>query len=210
MKSLDALTILNDLSSSQKGMFTAAQAKAAGVDRLSLSRLAHYGQIERIAHGVYRSSAAPSFREDRVYAAWLWLDPSVMAYERPRNATDCVASLATAAWLQDLGELNPEPITFTCPARKQTKRSDIKLAKGKLSDAEVTVISGIPVTTPVRTVIDLLDEGEDLSLVSGVLRDAAARNESIETADFASRVDERAKHYGFASGFTLYDYLRKG
>ena len=59
-------------------MFTTAQAEALGVDRMKLSRLASHGQIERIAHGVYRAASAQTVRKEDIYATWLALNP-----ERP-------------------------------------------------------------------------------------------------------------------------------
>ena len=79
MKALDALNILNDLSASQQGVFTVAQARNLGIERLTLFRLEAHNQIERITHGVYRSCAAPSFREEDVWAAWLTLYPATPA-----------------------------------------------------------------------------------------------------------------------------------
>ena len=107
MKALDALNITDDLAASQRGLLTSAQAHAAGVGRMELSRLAASGHLERIARGVYRASGAPSMREEAVWAAWLSMDPGVMSYDRDPLA--CAVSHNTAAWLMGLGELEPEP-----------------------------------------------------------------------------------------------------
>lgn len=210
MKALNALNILNDIAASQRGMFTSAQARNSGVDRLSLSRLESKGQIERIIHGVYRSCAAPPFREDEVWAMWLALNPESFAWERPRDGSESVASHATAAWLLELGTLNPNPITFTLPSRKQTRRQGVKLTRGCVTPEEVTTIAGIPVTTPARTVLDLLDDGEDLSLAADVLRDAVAKDKRTSETLFASKVDTRGKRYGLPPTQSLYKRLTEG
>ena len=54
-------------------------------------------------------------REEAVWAAWLSMDPGVMSYDRDPLA--CTVSHNTAAWLMGLGELEPEPVTLTCPVR---------------------------------------------------------------------------------------------
>ena len=126
MKKQDAQNILNDLTASQQGVLTTAQARSLGIERLVLSRLETHGQIERIAHGVYRSCAAPSFREGDVWAAWLALYPRAPAWERRRDGSQGAASHGTAAWLLQLGELNPAPMTFILPIRKQTRRDTLK------------------------------------------------------------------------------------
>lgn len=163
MKALDALNIINDLASSQKGLFTAAQTTALGIDRMSLSRLAAHGQIEPVARGVFKAAAAPSIRGEDVYAAWLATDPTSPAYLRPPSGNVCVASLGTAAWLHGLGELKPEPITFSYPDRKQTRNPSVRFLRRSLPADDVCIAEGIPTTTPRRTILDLLDYGEDLS-----------------------------------------------
>ncbi|MGI6033045.1 MAG: type IV toxin-antitoxin system AbiEi family antitoxin domain-containing protein [Coriobacteriales bacterium] len=207
MKALDALNIINDISSSQKGLFTSAQTTSLGIDRMTLSRLAAHGQIEPIARGVYKAAAAPTIREEDVYAAWLATDPATPSYLRPLDASTCVASLGTAAWLHGLGELKPEPITFSCSKRKQSRNASVRFLKRTLPNTDVCTVAGIPATTPARTILDLLDYGEDLSLVASVLRDAEQADSTMEIGD---EVNSRAAKCGFGKKFDLYAYLRKG
>lgn len=205
MKALEALTILGDFCASQRGMFTSAQAQSAGVGRMTLSRLADGGQIEQVLRGVYRAAAAPVVREEDVYAAWLATDPAVPAWERPVDGTGCTASLNTAAWLHGLGELKPEPLTFSCPKRRQTRNPNLRFLRRNLEAVDVSVVGGIPVTTPARTVLDLIDYGEDLSLVASVMADAEVDGRCSGLRD---EVDRRAVRRGFADGFPLYSYLK--
>lgn len=204
MKALEALNILSDLCSSQRGLFTTAQAFAAGVNRMTISRLAKHGQIERVAHGVYRSSAAPYTREEDVYAAWLSTDPAKPAWERHIDETGCTASLGTAAWLFGFGELKPEPITFSCAKRKQTSNHRWRYLKRQLKSEDILIVAGIPTTTPARTVLDLIDYGEDLSLISSVLADAMRQDPAL---DLKSKIDARGERRGFDRGASLYDYI---
>lgn len=207
MKAFDALNILNDISSSQRGLFTAAQATGLGVDRMSLSRLAARGQIEPITRGVFRAAGAPVIREEDVYAAWLATSPATPAYLRPLDASDCVAALGTAAWLYGFGELKPEPITFSCPRRKQSRSASIRFLKRWLPNEDVALVAGIPATTPRRTILDLLDYSEDLSLVASVLCDAEDADAAM---DIGAEINMRAEGLGFARGFDLYSHLKKG
>lgn len=207
MKSLDVLNILNDLSASQQGVFTAAQARGLGVERLALSRLEAHGQIERITHGVYRSCAAPSFREEDAWAAWLALYPETPAWERRRDGSQGAASHGTAAWLLGLGEFNPTPMTFTLPVRKQTRRDGIRLVKSSIRPEEVTMVKGIPTTTPTRTILDLLRDGEDFSLVANVFNDARKTYREIEERAFADKVNELGGRYGLKKNCSLYERL---
>ena len=198
-----------DLAASQRGFFTAAQARNAGVDKLALSRLCVAGQVKRIGHGIYQAAGAPGFREEALYAAWLGLIPEVPSYQRPKDETDFVVSHATAAWLHGLGELNPEPLTFTYPSRRQTRSSQMRFVRSALEPQDVTVVSGMPTTTIAHTVLDLLSGGEDLSLVASVLGDALRVDPDFANESFTARVDAFATRYGFGKGFSLYEYLRK-
>lgn len=207
MKALDALNILNDLSASQQGFFTSAQAKSAGIDRLVLSRLESHAQVERVMHGVYRSCAAPSFREEDVWAAWLALEPAVPAWNRSYDGTQGVASHCTASWLLEIGELNPTPITFTMSVRKQTRRSELRLVKANIAACEVMLVAGIPVTKPSRTILDLLKDGEDLSLIAHVFKDATAIDKDILSGEFAAKIDAYNVQYGLLRSDSLYERI---
>lgn len=210
MKALDAIGKVNGLAASQRGMFTSAQARALGVDRVALARLAKRGQVERVLHGVYRSGGAPSLREGDVLAAWMSLEPETPSYERDRGPGGFTASLNTAAWLHGLGELNPTPIVFSHPGRRQTRREGLSFIDRELDGGDVTVVSGIPATTPARTVLDLIDYGEDLSLVANALADAVSRGMVDDEARLAAEIDARAVQCGFGKGSPLYRYLRRG
>lgn len=209
MKALKAITAISDLAASQRGLFTSAQAQALGVGRVTLSRLAEHGQIERIHHGVYRAAGAPPVREEDVLAAWLSLEPGAPSYERDKGPGGFVASLNTASWLLGIGELNPGPITFSHPTRRQTRKDGIRFLKRELSPADVTVAGGIPVTTAARTMGDLVAYGEDLSLVSRVLRDALAAGLVDDEQSLRTRVNKYAGKRGLGAGFPLYDRLKE-
>lgn len=206
MEALMALNTLANLCASQRGMLTTAQARGLGVDKMTLSRLSRHGLLEPVRRGVYRVAAAPSFREEDVYAAWLALEPRTPAYERPADGAGPTASYNTAAWLLGLGELKPEPMVFSCPRRKQSRDASIRFARRELPPTEVTVVGGIPCTTPRRTILDLIDAHEDLSLVTAVLRDAEAAGSCV---GIKGDVNARARVCGFPEDFALYDYLRE-
>lgn len=204
MKALEALNILGDLCASQKGMFTTAQAQLAGVDRMAISRLSRNGQLEQVVHGVYRASTVPTWRGEDVYAIWLSLDPTTPAFDRQFDGSGFTVSLNTAAWLQDLGELKATPLAFSFPGRRQTRRG-IRFLRRQLPESDIAIAAGMPVTTPRRTVLDLLDNNEDLSLVGSVLADA----EGVGACEgIAGEVNMRAARCGFPKGFDLYGYLR--
>ena len=208
MKALDALNITNYLAASQKGLFTSAQAQLMGVGRMELSRLTVNGHLERVSRGIYRAAGAPSLREETVWAVWLSMDPAIMAYDR--NPFDCTVSHNTAAWLMNLGEVEPEPITFTCASRRQVAARGIRVIKANMEVDDIATVSGLPCTTAARTIIDLLISGEDISLVAAILLNALERNLVPDVEGLRKRVDALGPRRGLCRSDSLWDLMLKG
>jgi predicted transcriptional regulator of viral defense system len=194
MKSMDALRELGDLTASQWGMVTTAQATARGISRLQLSRLADDGQLERVGHGIYRDMGAPAERFDGLKVAWLSLNPKLTVHERMQaKPADAVVSGPTASHLLDLGDLVPEPYQFTVPARRQTQRDSLVFRVRKLPASSVTIREGLPVTTTEQTIADLIDERQDMSLVADVFAEA----DSLDSAELTRLLAPLAQRNGF-------------
>jgi predicted transcriptional regulator of viral defense system len=178
MKARDALRKLADVSASQWGMVTSVQASARGVTRLDLSRLADAGDLERISQGVYKNAGAPAGTFLDVRAAWLSSDPARLAGERLGEGHEgVVVSGQSAAWLHDIGDLRSNRTELTSPRRRQTQRPDIHYRQRELSAQDVTIREGLPVTTPERTIADLVEDRTDLSVVANALRDAIRKHD---------------------------------
>ena len=173
MNSAKALRVLAELSASQWGMVTSAQAVARGVTRLDLSRLAEDSQLVRLAHGVYRDAGAPADEFESLRAVWLSTDPSSLAEERLSDLVGgVVVSGASAASLHRVGDLPADRHEFSAPIRRQSQRPEIRYRQRKLDPGDVAIVNGLPVTTIEQTVADLVEARVDLSLVADALRDA--------------------------------------
>lgn len=178
MKARNALRELAEMSASQWGMVTSAQAATRGVTRLDLSRLAESGDLVRLAHGVYKDAGAPSGAYLDVRAAWLSSDPTRLASDRLGDGhRGVVVSGQTAAWLHDIGDLRSNRTELTTPVRRQTQRADLHYRRRDLPVEDVTIRDGLPVTTPERTIADLVEDRTDLSIVADALRDASRKSE---------------------------------
>lgn len=178
MKARDALRELAEMSASQWGMVTSAQAATRGVTRLDLSRLTEAGDLVRLAHGVYKDAGAPSGAHLDVRAAWLSSDPARLASDRLGDGhRGVVVSGQTAAWLHDIGDLRSNRTELTTPVRRQTQRADLHYRRRELPEEDVTIRDGLPVTTPERTIADLVEDRTDLSIVADALRDASRKSE---------------------------------
>lgn len=204
-----ALHALAEISASQWGMVTSAQAAARGVTRLDLSRLAEVGDLERISQGVYKSAGAPAGSFLDVRAAWLSSDPARLAGERLSDGhRGVVVSGQTAAWLHDIGDLRSNRTELTAPTRRQTQRADVHYRQRDLAASDVTIRDGLPVTTPERTIADLVADRTDLSIVANALRDAIRKYElnlgQLES-DLAPLAARNGHHKG--DGAALLDQL---
>lgn len=190
------------LASAQWGLVTTAQAAAAGVPRLALSRMERAGELERLEHGVYRHASVPEDQYTRLRAAWLSLRPSETAERRLReHPLDAVVSHETAAWLLGAGDFMPEPYHFSTPQRKQTQRPSIRLSVKRYGSEDVVIRHGLPTTDLCRTVADLVAAGADLSLVSGMFLDPGRGGlEGMDSDRLASLLAPYAKRYGFEAG----------
>jgi len=194
---MQALRELGDLTASQWGMVTTAQAAARGITRLQLSRLAEDGHLERIAYGIYRDAGTPPERYDSLKAAWLSINPRRTALDRLTDKPpDAVVSGATASYLLGLGDLVPEPYELTVPRRRQTQRTELTFRVRQLPPDSLTRREGLPVTTPEQTIADLVQARLDLSLVAGVLSEA----EALDSARLADALSPLASRNGFRRG----------
>jgi hypothetical protein len=209
MKATSALREIANLTAGQWGLVTTAQARGRGVSRLHMSRLAEAGHLERLTHGVYREVAVPTTPYDEVRSIWLSLAPEKLAEQRLMRAeTDVVVTGPTAAWLQNLGNLQPAPYEFATRTRRQTADKRIKFRMEKVEPADLEIIEGLPTTNPTRTVADLLTASTDLSLIAQVVADS--RPKSIDFAKLTQIIPNVSKHYGFkASTDQLVETLQK-
>jgi putative AbiEi antitoxin of type IV toxin-antitoxin system len=157
---------VRDIAEAQWGLFTLRQARDAGVQWRSLTRLAEDGRIKRVAHGVYRirGGAEPDHLELR--AAWLQLDPAKAAWERLNDPDVAVVSHASAASLYGVGDLRADVHEFTLPRRQQTRRPDVRIHRGRVPKEQMIILHGLPTTRAGRMIGDLIADSIDLGTVA--------------------------------------------
>lgn len=200
MKSKDALRLLAEVTAYQWGMVTSAQASMHGITRLDLSRLAADGQLERLAHGVYKDAGAPAGPYDDLKAAWLSTDPKTMGEARIKDlANGVVVAGESAADLHSIGDFRALRHEFVSPARRQSQRSAIRYRQRSLDPRDVTLVDGLPVMTMERTIADLIEEVGDLSLVADALRDAS-RKRDLDHERLRSLLAPLAQRNGLKKG----------
>jgi hypothetical protein len=167
----EVLHALAEVAQDQWGMFTRRQAELGSIPSTTFERLAASdSMIERVAHGVYRFIATPIPEHLELRAAWLQLSPETPAWERA--AEQGLVSHRSAAALYGLGELPADRHEFTLPVRKQTRRADVRLHRGSVTEINWVHLGGMLVTRPSRIAADLLADHEDLEAVARIATDA--------------------------------------
>jgi predicted transcriptional regulator of viral defense system len=146
---------------SQQGYFTSSDAKKLGYDYPHQHFHVKQGNWVRVDHGIYRLKKYPAAAQEDLMRWWLW------------SRKKAVISHESAAALYELGDLLPFKIHLTVPSdfRKSPAKS-LVLHKADLNVSEIERRDGLPVTKPLRTLLDLARSHLDDERLSAVARDA--------------------------------------
>lgn len=131
------------LAAERRGYFTTLQAREAGISRQMLSHYADLGYAERLRRGIYRLAAHPRHTHEAILVATLWAGPG--------------AAASHASALIVLGALDEGagPVHVTTGPGFHGRRRDTVVHRGAIGATQCTVVDGIVVTGPERTVRDL-------------------------------------------------------
>lgn len=161
----------------QRGLITSAQANRLSVDDSLLDHFKQAGLLWDLDWTVYQLPGSPlGPRYAYPAAAWLALSPETFRWERPdAPAEDAVLSHESACGVLGIGSISAPLVTFTAPAERETPRA-VRIHVARLAPDEVTIREGIPVTTPHRTIIDLVRDWTEHGDLRGVISDAVRRD----------------------------------
>jgi Transcriptional regulator, AbiEi antitoxin len=190
------LTRLRDLAEGQWGLVTLRQARAADVAWRSLTRLVEAGLLERVAHGVYRIRGAAEPDHLDLRAAWLQLDPVHPAWRRLDDPDVAVVSHASAASLYGVGDLRADVHEFTVPHRRQTRRPDVRIHRGRVPPEGRIILGGLPTTRAGWMIGQLLADHVDPDAVAQITREVFER-----VLDYPRDVAEALSPYVYRFGY---------
>lgn len=207
MSQKEALAELAFIASSQRGYVTRAQAEAAGVEDNQLGRLTRGGVLVRVDHGVYRFAGAPEHPYERLWVAWLRLDPGRFVADRHLDPHSWL-SHATAATVWGLGELPDHDAEFIVDRRFQTSRDDVRFHRRSrgLDADEWTIVEDLPVVKPRRVIADLAAAHVDGGHLARIVVEAV-RDGHTSAYELARVLGPYAGRYGFRTGTELVGYL---
>ncbi|MEU2612341.1 type IV toxin-antitoxin system AbiEi family antitoxin domain-containing protein [Micromonospora sp. NPDC007271] len=146
------LDLLNRIAARQGGVVTAVQALSAGFSRGQIRHLARSGRWIRVARGCFVPTPeldVTTLRLARIRAAVSSLGPGA------------VVVLDTAAGLHRIGGLRPTSaihvsVPIDCPRPQRPTDPDLVVHQLTLEPNDVSSLAGIPITTPIRTVADVI------------------------------------------------------
>ncbi len=173
---------LTKLAASQGGFFTSKQAATIGYTAPKRNYHVHAGNWVRERRGIFRLTTQPLPPRPDLILWWLW---SRNRQDDPQG----VYSYQTALSLHELTDVMPSRLHMTVPTgfrRSAAIPKAVVLHKTHLSSSDVEHIDGVPVTKPLRT---LLDVAAGASLPGEDLRTAfagAVRTGKITRAEIAA------------------------
>ena len=152
---------LYELAEGQQGYFTSADAKKLGYDYPHQHFHVRQGNWIRVDHGIYRLKKFPAAAHEDLMRWWLWSrKKGVMSHE-------------TAAALYELGDLLPPKVHLTVPLNFRRKPGKgLVLHRAYIRVTEIDRRDGLPVTKPLRTILDLARSHLDEERLSAVTKDA--------------------------------------
>src|SRR4051794_13202981 len=138
---------LFDVAATQRGYFTAAQARDCGYSPALLSHHARGGRFLRVRRGLYRFREYPSSPREEVMAAWLAAGPD-----------RAVVSHESALDLLDLADVIPNAIHLTVPRSRRGLVAPhavlLHTTTRPPRPDETTLREGLRLTGPLRTILD--------------------------------------------------------
>jgi predicted transcriptional regulator of viral defense system len=192
IRNTSASRALYEIAAHQGGYFTARQAREAGYEDNVHSYHVRSRNWVREARGVYRLSQFPLPARPDLMVWQLW---SRNRQDEPQG----VFSHATALSLHELSDVMPAKLHMTVPPgfrRMAAIPEVLRLHRARLGERDVQTIDGVRVTTPIRTLLDVIAEGaiaQELlaQAVDEALRRGMIRRRQLEEARVSTRARQR-------------------
>jgi predicted transcriptional regulator of viral defense system len=159
---------LFDVAAEQAGYFTSAQARALGYDWPQLTYHARAGTFVHLRRGLYRLRYYPASPREEVMAAWL-----------AAGKDSAVVSHESALDLLDLSDVVPDAVHLLVPRTRRYLSSRagiiIHTTTRPLRACDIETRSGIKLTAPLRTILDVAETGTGSEQVILAIRQARRR-----------------------------------
>jgi predicted transcriptional regulator of viral defense system len=158
---------LYEMAEPQGGYVTTAQAHEAGYSNPLLNYHVRVGRLERAARGIYRLAHFPAGDHEDLVVVWLW------------SGHEGVFSHETALALHELSDALPHGTHLSVPSSWRRRRlrvpNDTELYYADVDQDQRAWVGPIPVTKPLRTVVDCTKAESDVGLVRQAIEQGLAR-----------------------------------
>jgi very-short-patch-repair endonuclease len=167
---------LRALATRQFGIFSHAQATEAGLSPAAMTRRVKAGVWERLLPKVYRIVGVPPSDQQQALAAALWAGDGA------------VVSHGTAGVLWSIPGARSPRVELWVPAPRSPRSSSIVVHRGpRIDEADRASLEGIPITSALRTLVDLAARMEDDRLVAAM--EHLFRRELVTPQQLAQRLE---------------------
>lgn len=146
---------LFEVADRQQGYFTSKQAQECGIARSYFYRKLRSGEWVKALRGIYRLAQYPVSERPELA---LWILWSRDKKDRPQG----IWSHETALDIHELSDIMPSKMHMTVPPRFRRQieiPKNLKLHVATLAETDIEEHHGYRVTTPLRTLIDIVEEG---------------------------------------------------
>lgn len=181
---MTGLQSLYNIAESQAGYFTTAQAAAVDVSRRLLSHYTTTGSLQRVRYGLYRITRFPTTPYEDIHQALLWVGSS------------SVASHMTALVVYGLSDAMPSKVHVTTVIPFTGTQQGVTIHHGSLDPDEITQREGVRVTSPIRTISDVMALDRQLAVQSleealerGIVRRSQIRSSAHRYREVAQLLD---------------------
>ena len=168
----EAARRLYEIAQSQQGFFTTKQATRAGSAEKTHAYHVKVRNWIREHRGIYRLADFPAAERPDLMLWYLW---SQNRQEVPEGAY----SHDTALSLHELSDIMPSKLHMTVPKhfRRNSRIPEVLLLhRADLVEGDVQEMYGMRVTRPLRTILDLLEDGRvDRTIVRQAIDEAMRR-----------------------------------
>lgn len=181
---MTGLQSLYSIAESQAGYFTTAQAAAVDVSRRLLSHYTTTGSLQRVRYGLYRITRFPQTPHEDVHQALLWVGSS------------SAASHMTALVVYGLSDAMPSKVHVTTAIPFTGTQQGVTIHRTSLDPDEITQREGVRVTSPIRTISDVVAVDRQLAVQAleeaierGIIRRSQIRDSANRYKDVAQLLE---------------------
>lgn len=192
------------------GPFSRADLHAAGLADTGIRRALREGALHQVCYGMYVAGVpdtGPARTRAEHFERLAALHVLAVRGVLARLGVPAVVSHASAAVLHgiDIWDLPIDHVHLTRNRSSGARQGrDLRLHVAPLSEAEVTVVRGIAVTTPARTAVDIARSVPFAPAV--VVADATLRVSTTTRSDLRDAVRRAAGRYGVADAARVVEF----